>query len=137
MTNIFDTYRPDGFSTVNPYIFADDPEGLIDFLKRAFQAKEVNRSTMPNGEIANCIVKVGDSCFMISQARDQFLGMRTSFYLFVDDVDEIYNRALEQGAKSELKPMDMSYEDRQGGIVDPAGNYWWISRRLKEEPYSD
>ncbi len=137
MKNVFDTYRPNGFSTVNPYLFAEYPEELIDFLVRAFGAKEINRSSMPNGEIANSIIKIGDSCFMISQARDQFLGMRTSFYLFVDDVDLIYNRAIENGAKSELKPMDMDYEDRQGGIVDPAGNYWWISKRLKEEQYSD
>lgn len=92
---------------------------------------------MPNGEIANSIIKIGNSCFMISQARDQFLGMRTSFYLFVDDVDQVYNRAIENGAKSELEPMDMDYDDRQGGIVDPAGNYWWISKRLKEEQYTD
>ena len=137
MKNVFNTYRPDGFSTVNPYLFADDPEALIDFLQKAFYAEEINRSSKPNGEIANSIIKIGDSCFMISQARDQFSGMRTSFYLFVDDVDEIYNRAIENGAKSELKPMDMDYEDRQGGIVDPAGNYWWISKRLKEKQYAD
>ncbi len=137
MKEPYNTYRPDGFRTVNPYLFAEDPEILIDFLQKAFDAKEMNRSLTPNGEIANSIVKIGDSCFMISQARDRFLGMRTSFYLFVNDVDEIYDRALKCGAKSELKPMDMSYDDRQGGIIDPAGNYWWISKRLVNEPYSD
>lgn len=137
MNEIFNTYRPEGFSTVNSYLFVEDPQGLIGFLQKAFYAREINRTTMPSGEIANCIVKIGDTCFMISQARDQFLGMRTSFYLFVDDVDLIYNRALEHGAVSEIEPMDMSYEDRQGGVVDPAGNYWWISKRLKEAQYQD
>ena len=137
MNEVFNTYRPEGFRTVNPYLFAEDPEGLIDFLEKAFDAIEINRSSMPNGDLANSIMKVGDSCFMISQARDQFLGMRASFYLFVDDVDLIYNRALENGASSEIEPMDMSYDDRQGGVVDPAGNYWWISKRLKEAQYQD
>lgn len=137
MNTIYDTYRPDGFHTVNPYLFADDPEELISFLINAFDATEIIRTTMPGGEIANSIVKVGDSCFMISQARDQFLGMRASFYLYVNDVNLVYNRALENGAKSELEPMDMDYDDRQGGVVDPAGNYWWISKRLKEQEYQD
>ena len=62
--------------------------------------------------------------------REQFLNMRTAFYLFVDDVEEIHQRAVVYGAKVEFEPTDMPYEDRQSGIIDPSGNYWWISKRL-------
>ena len=138
MNKIFDTCRPEGFGTVNAYLFVENPKELIDFLKNAFYAEEINRSTNPNsGDIANVILKIGSSCFMVSQARGQFLNMRSSFYLFVDYVDEMHKRAVENGAKVEFEPADMDYEDRQSGIIDPAGNYWWISKRLIRKSYQE
>ncbi|QIY84875.1 VOC family protein [Chryseobacterium sp. NEB161] len=138
METIYRTYKPDGFHTVTTYLFVDKPQQLIDFLKSAFLAREINRSINPtNGDIANCILKIGDSCFMISQARDQFKGMRTALYLFVDNVDEMHQRAVENGAKVEFEPADMPYEDRQSGIIDPCGNYWWISKRLFNKGYHE
>lgn len=138
MNKIFDTYRPKGFETVNSYLFVDNPNELIDFLKNVFYAEEINRSTNPkNGEIANVILKIGTSCFMISKAREQFLNMRTALYLFVDDVDKIHNRAVKYGAKVEFEPANMEYQDRQSGIIDPSGNYWWISKRLEKKGYDD
>lgn len=134
--DIFNTYIPEGFQTVSSYLFVSDPPSEIKFLKEAFFAKELNRTNMPNGDVANCILKIGNSCFMISQARGEFEGMRTSFYLFVNDVDRMYKHALDYGAESVLEPADMSYEDRQAGVTDPAGNYWWISMRLVKKPYN-
>jgi uncharacterized glyoxalase superfamily protein PhnB len=137
MNKIFETYRPEGFGTVNGYLFVENPNELIHFLKNAFYAEELNRTTDPQtGDIANSILKIGTSCFMISKARGQFLNMRTAFYLYVDNVDEMHKRAVEQGAKVEFEPADMDYEDRQSGIIDPSGNYWWISKRLVQEDYS-
>lgn len=138
MNKIFDTYRPEGFGTVSVYLMVQNPIELIDFLKNAFYAEELNRSINPQtGDIANVILKIGSSCFMISQARDQYMNMRTSFYLFVDNVEEIHERAIEHGAKVEFEPADMPYEDRQSGIIDPNGNYWWISKRLVEKAYHE
>ncbi|MCB0686535.1 MAG: hypothetical protein KDC53_08420 [Saprospiraceae bacterium] len=138
MNKIFDTYRPEGFGTVNSYLFVENPIELIEFLKNAFYAEEINRSINPrNGEIANVIMKIGESCFMISQGRGAFLNMRTAFYLFVDDVDEMHNRAIKFGAREEFKPADMNYQDRQSGVIDPSGNYWWISKRLVSKGYDE
>ena len=134
----YQTFHPDGFSTVNPYIFSAEPEEHISFLKEAFDAQELGRTVNPkNGEIANCILKLGSSCIMISQARGAFEGMRTSFYLFVENVDEVYAHALKCGATDALAPADMDYQDRQAGIIDPGGNYWWISKRLVKKNYDD
>ena len=138
MNKIFDTYRPNGFGTVNGYLFTENPKELIEFLNKAFYAEEISRSNNPkNGDIANVILKIGDSCFMISQARGQFLNMRTAFYLYVDNVDEIHKRAVDNGAKVEFDPTDMDYQDRQSGIIDPSGNYWWISKRLVKKDYGE
>lgn len=138
MNKVFETFRPEGFETVNAYLMVEKPEVLIDFLKNVFYAEEINRSTNPkNGEIANVILKIGTSCFMISQASGQFLNMRTAFYLFVDNVDEVHKKAVEYGAKVEFEPADMDYQDRQSGIIDPSGNYWWISKRLVKKGYNE
>lgn len=100
-------------------------------------AEEVYTTLRPETkEIGNCILKIGDTCFMISQASGQFLGMRTSFYLYTDDVDGLYERAMGHGAKSVFEPADMDFGDRQGGIEDVSGNYWWISKRLTDDGYS-
>lgn len=136
MKNTFNTYKPDGFHTLNAYLFVQDPQGMIDFYEKAFYAEELSRTINEhNGDIANVILKIGDSCFMLSQARGQFEGMRTSFYLYVDDVDAIFQNALTHGAKTVFEPADMEYGDRQGGVEDPGGNYWWISKRLEEKGY--
>ncbi len=137
MNKLFETYKPEGFHSVNPYLFVDDPLALIDFLKNVFYASEVSRSLTPNGDIANVILRIGDSCFMISQARAEFTGMKTSLYLYVDDVDSIHERAVSFGAKVSFEPADMPYGDRQSGIVDPCGNYWWISKRQEEKGYHE
>ena len=138
MNKIFEPYRPEGFGTMSGYLFSENPEELIDFLKKAFYAEELNRSINPtNGDIANVILKIGSSCFMMSQARGQFLNMRTAFCLYVDDVDLIHKRAVANGAKVEFEPANMDYEDRQSGIIDPSGNYWWISKRLVTKGYDD
>jgi PhnB protein len=136
MNSNFDTFRPDGFRTVNSYLFVADPQGLIDYLEKSFFAEEINRTLRPDtGEIANVILKIGDASIMLSQANGPFMDMRTSFYLYVKDVDEMYQRALDNGGKSIFEPADQDFGDRQGGIEDPAGNYWWISTRLSESNY--
>lgn len=138
MNPIFETYRPDGFGTISAYLMVENPEELISFLKNAFYAEELNRSINPeNGVIANCILRIGSSCFMVSQARDQYLNMRTSFYLYVNDVDKVHKNAIENGAKVEFEPANMSYGDRQSGVIDPSGNYWWISKRMVKQNYED
>ena len=136
MKPLFDTYRPEGFKSVNTYLFVADPEALIDYLQRSFYAEEINRTLRPEtGEIANVILKIGDTCIMLSQASGPFLGMRTALYLYVKDVDEVYENAIAQGGKSVFEPADQEYGDHQGGIEDPAGNYWWISTRLVKGDY--
>lgn len=138
MNEIFNTFKPNGFHSVTPYLFVDNPQKMIDFIKQAFYAKEINRSVNPKtGDIANVILQVGDTSFMISQARAQFKGMKTALYLFVDDVESMHKRAVENGAKVEFEPDDMPYGDRQSGIIDPCGNYWWISKREEKKGYHE
>jgi PhnB protein len=72
---------------------------------------------------------------MISEEQDGFGATKGVFYIYVKNADESFARALSYGATKIMEPMDMPYEDRQGGVTDPFGNQWWISTRLVEEPY--
>jgi len=138
MNRVYKTYIPNGFSNVNSYLFTENPEELIQFLKNSFYAEEINRSINErNNEISNCILKIGDSCFMISQARGEFVNMRSAFYLFVEDVDTLYENAIRNGAQTSFEPADMDYDDRQAGIIDRAVNYWFISKRLLKKGYQE
>jgi PhnB protein len=133
MTNpIYDTYKPPGFHTMNAYMTAKDPKPLTEFLKKAFHAVEDHR-TESDGIIRNVGLRIGDSCFMLGTHPNP---MPSQFYLFVDDPDAMQARAIELGAVEIMKVKDQAYHDRQGGVEDVAGNKWWISKRLKEEPYS-
>lgn len=128
-------YVPEGYGTVFPYMIVDRVDDLIGFLTRVFDAKEIGR-TMSNKRIANLQVQIGSSKFMISEAGEGGMqAMPGTYYVYVDDVDKTFERALSSGATKVFEPADMSYQDRQAGITDISGNIWWISKRLVEEPY--
>lgn len=128
-------YIPEGFGTVFPYMIVDGVDDLLSFLTRVFDAKELGR-TVSNGRIANLQVQIGGSKFMMSEAGQGGMpAMPGTYYVYVENVDKTFEKALLCGATEVCKPADMSYQDRQAGIIDPSGNYWWISKRLVEEPY--
>ncbi len=115
----------------------DDPVSYISFLKDAFEAKEHSRTMDESGEVVrNCILQIGETCFMIGQARE-IPAMHTSFYLYTSDVDALHQRVLDQGAEEVFAPAQMDYGDYQSGVKDIAGNYWWISCRLVEATYGN
>lgn len=128
-------YIPDGYGTVFPYLFVAGADAYAGFLARVFAADELGRTVLPDGRIANIRVRIGTSAFMISEASDSMPATKAAHYVYVEDVDRTYEKALAAGAERIFEPADMPYLDRQGGVTDPAGNVWWISRRLVDEPY--
>ena len=126
---------PEGFGVVTPYIFADGAEKYVRFLEAAFDAREIGRSTAPNGRIANCQLQFSVTTIMISEASEQFPATRAAHYLYVADADAAMAKAVQAGAEKIMDVGDMPYGDRQGGVRDPAGNIWWVSQRLTDEPY--
>jgi uncharacterized glyoxalase superfamily protein PhnB len=97
---------------------------LVEFLKQAFEATGDFRADIPS------VIKIGDSLVMISSVgpRD---AMPAFLYLYVDDIDTTYQRALEAGAVSLEEPKDAPYGDRRGMIQDPSGNIWQIATQLE------
>ena len=93
-------YIPDGYGTVFPYMIVERAEELTKFLCEAFGATVEGKTTFPNGRIANIRVRIGTSCFMMSQSGEETMNaMPASYYLYVEDVDATYEAAIEHGAR--------------------------------------
>src|SRR5918996_4993208 len=112
---------PDGYHSVTPYLVVQGAATLIEFLKQAFEASETFRMARPDGTIMHAEVKIGDSTVMMGEAGSEHKPMPACIYLYVNDVDVVYRRALQAGATSQMEPANQFYGDRHGGLMDPVG----------------
>ena len=113
-------FTPEGWHTVTPRIVVDDAAQMVEFLKRVFGAAGDYRPDRPS------VMNIGDSMVMVSNSgvRDP---MPAFLYVYVDDADETYRRALPAGARSLEEPSDTAYGDRRGMVEDVWGNTWQIA----------
>ena len=111
---------PEGWHSVTPRLVVHDVARLVEFLKQAFGATGDLRTEVPSE------IRIGDSLVMVSSVgiREP---MPAFLYLYVDDIDATYQRALEAGATSLEEPRDVPYGDRRGMVKDPCGNVWQIA----------
>ena len=122
--NTKNTYVRHGFGTARPYLYGR-PE-VLDFVKQVFGAEELERSESKRG--FHVEVRIGDSVVVLEigdyeQLKD---ATRGSVYVYVEDVDAAYKRAIELGAISLGEPADMPYQERGAGVKDGFGNTWWF-----------
>jgi PhnB protein len=120
---------PDGYHTVTPYLAIQGVPTVIDFLKGAFDAKEIERHSMPDGTVMNATVRVGSSMIMLGEKPKDQKAFPAMFYLYVENVDISFKRAVEAGGKVYMEVTDQFYGDRSGAVEDSAGNQWWIASR--------
>jgi PhnB protein len=123
---------PEGYHTVTPYLTVRGAAKLIDFLKKAFGGEQVELFKRPDGGIMHASVKIGDSRIMLSDANDQMPATQTSIFLYVNDVDATYKRAIAAGGISTMEPMDQFWGDRSGGLRDPFGNRWMVATHKED-----
>ena len=116
---------PEGWHSVTPRLVVQEPALLVEFLRQAFNATGEFRTDRPS------VIRIGDSIVMVSGVgpREAMPGF---LYLYVDDIDATYRRALEAGALSLEEPTDVPYGDRRGMIEDPCGNVWQIATHKQE-----
>ena len=125
------SYKPEGYSTVSPYLIAAGAQRVIDFLRNAFAARELRRYDMPDGSIMHAEVRIGDTVVMIGDAGQNWPAVQAHLHVYVDDVDATYRRALESGGVSVQTPERKGDDpDRRGGVKDFAGNTWWIATQV-------
>ena len=124
---------PDGFHSVTPELNVKGVAQLIDFMKQVFGAEEIMRMPGPGGAIMHAEVRIGDSVLMLADAvRDA--PVPGSNFVYVNDVDATYRKALQAGATSVVEPADMFWGDRFSRVKDASGNFWSIATHKEDVP---
>jgi len=131
---------PDGYHSVTPYLSIKGAADAIEFYKKAFDAIELFRLDAPGGIIGHAEIQIGNSRIMIADPCDEASfgdpktlgGSTVGLYVYVNDVDAMYSKAVAAGAKS-IKPVeDQFYGDRTGTIEDPYGHRWFLATHKEE-----
>jgi PhnB protein len=120
---------PEGYQRIMPYLLIQDVEGLIRFMQDIFGAEEKLRHVDDDGRIRHAEITLGDSTVMIGGATEEWTAMPASLFIYVDDVDSAFKKAIEAGAKSIIDPADKEY-GRTCGVEDRWGVTWWITSPL-------
>lgn len=132
---------PEGHHSVTPSLIVSPCDEAIDFYKKAFGAKEIGqRMTGPDGTVVHAEIKIGDSIVMLgdewpdgpTSAPSTLGGSTAALHIYTDDVDALWQRALDAGAE-EVYPLELQfYGDRSGRVRDPFGHTWGLGQRVEE-----
>ena len=133
---------PEGYHTATPYLIIKNAARAIDFYKKAFGATEHMRMADPSGRVMHAEIQIGDSRIMIAdefpemgaRSPESLGGSPVSIFLYVEDVDDVFRRAVAAGAKPTLTPQQMFWGDRYAKISDPFGHHWQIATRVEDVP---
>ncbi len=125
------SYKPEGYTSVSPYLIVQDAARTIDFLVRAFGAKEIRRFADPGGRIMHAEVRLDDTVIMLGSSNEGWPPVPSHVHVYVPDVDAAYKKALAAGAQSVQEPVKKDDADKRGGIKDAGGTTWWIATKME------
>ena len=129
---------PPGYHTATPYLVVNGAARAIEFYKKAFGAQELFRMGGPGGKIGHAEIKIGDSPIMLSdemahnKSPESLGGSPGGIFLYVEDVDAAFDRAISAGAKEEMRPTNMFWGDRFGSLKDPFGHSWSLATHIED-----
>jgi PhnB protein len=122
-----DRHQPEGLHSVTLFFHPRGAPAMIDFLEKAFGAEVASRHASSDGVIRHATVRLGDSVVEMGEAHGKAQPMPAAIYLYVADVDAVYQQAVAAGGTSALVPTDQPYGDRNAWVQDPFGNTWYIA----------
>ena len=117
---------PDGHQAVMPYLMMEDAAAFIEFTKAVFNADLTHHSMREDDLVGHCEIQIGGSTIMFSNSRDEWKPATANMFVYVDDADATYSKAIEKGSGTIMPPADQDY-GRSCGVTDPFGNVWWIT----------
>jgi PhnB protein len=130
---------PEGYHSITPQITCRDAAKAIDFYKNVFGAVELSRMPDPSGRIMHAELRIGDSRLMLN---DEIPGMAVapttaaihshSLFIYTEDVDSVYKRAVKAGGRADMQPSDMFWGDRYGTFTDPFGHQWGVATHIED-----
>ena len=129
---------PEGYHSITPSLTLDNAAQTLDWYKRALGAEEISRSVGADGKIMHAEIKIGNSRVMLNDAMmgmkgpQGYGGSPATLWLYVENSDALFNRAVGAGAKIQQPLDDQFWGDRGGAISDPEGYTWWIASRKED-----
>jgi uncharacterized glyoxalase superfamily protein PhnB len=129
---------PAGYHSITPQLTLDNAAQTIEWYKTALGAQEVSRSVGPDGKIMHAEITIGDSRLMMNDVMMEGKGPKAlggspaSFWLYVENSDALFDRAVRAGATVQVPMGDQFWGDRGGAVADPAGYTWWIATRKED-----
>ena len=131
---------PEKYHSVTPYLYVKGAPAAIDFYKNAFGAKELFSMPGRNGRIIHAELQIGDSIVMLADedpARGAMSpqtvgGFSVGLHLYMEDVDTVVQKALQNGAKQLHPVKDQIYGDRSGSLLDPFGHMWTVATHIED-----
>jgi PhnB protein len=123
---------PAGYHSVRPTFCVEDAPAFIEFLIDVFRASERMRFDSPDGRVMHAEMTIGDSVVMLGSSMENWPARTGSAYVYVDDIDAAYQRALKAGATSVREPENQFYGDRSAVVKDKFGNVWGIATHVED-----
>jgi len=131
---------PKGYHTVTPSLTVAGAARAIDFYKKAFGAEEIMRFEGPDGKLMHAEIRIGDSVVMLgdempdhgAKGPKSFGGTSVGFFIYGENVDAAWKRAVDAGGKEVMPLADQFWGDRAGCIEDPFGHRWWLGQHVKD-----
>lgn len=133
---------PDGYPRICPYLCIDGASDAIEFYGKVFGATERMRMAAPGGKVGHAELQLGDSLIMLSDEFPEMGahnpksigGSPVTISVYVEDVDEVFHRAVQAGANALLPVEDQFYGDRSGQFEDPFGHRWNVATHVEDVP---
>jgi len=124
---------PEGFNTVTSYLIVDDASALLEFIKNSFggQLTYIMKDD-ESGKVTHATIKIGNSMIMVSDAMEGMNAMKSMLFLYVDDTDKTYQKAVDAKGTSRREPRDEFWGDRAACVEDKWGNIWWIATHIED-----
>jgi PhnB protein len=130
---------PDGYHSLTPYLAVSDGPKAIEFYQRVFGAEVISRQDMPDGKVAHAELRLGNSMVQLSDEMPD-IGLRapngewvhSSLVHYVPDVDAVFQRAVDAGARPVEQVQTFVTGDRYGTVIDPFGHRWAIMTKVEE-----
>jgi PhnB protein len=123
---------PEGFETVTPYLVVPNAANLIEFIENAFGGSVSFISKMDDNKIMHATVSIGTSTIMISDTMEGMEPQTAMLYLYLEDADKVFKKAIDAKATSIREMQTEFYGDRAGAVKDEWGNTWWIATHVED-----
>ncbi|MEO1310440.1 MAG: VOC family protein [Pseudomonadota bacterium] len=134
MTN----WKAPDHTTVTAFVVCRGAEKSLEFAKTVFGAKVLGEPLRrSSGEIWNAVAKIDDTTLMFAEAESEMMHRPAFLYVFVEDADATFEKAIAAGGSPMMQPADQFYGNRDGGVEDPAGNWWWIATYKEDVPHEE